>query len=238
MIDTSTALKASADLKAMLAGYDILPESITLHLGFARTKEPQLFYCGKCGASYTSVWVAKHLKAPLCDTCITNTNRTTRCVEPRPPYPMPPMYARDGSYLLPDLCTWFSAPLPAMAILIGGPGRGKTAQAHHLAAFCHSLSKTVRILGDRELLRLEAAELDACAKADLVIVDELGRRTTENVLSNICEVIDRRVIYDRKTVIITNLQGEDLGVLDARFISRAKLAKRIPFTGPDLRRPA
>ena len=52
-----------------------------------------------------------------------------------------------------------------------------------------------------------------------------------------CELIDRRVPYDRKTAIVSNLTGEDLAMMDARLISRFKAADRIPFTGVDLRRP-
>jgi hypothetical protein len=220
----------------LLAGYDIIPGSTDTHIRFARTKEPQEFKCRTCGAGYRSEWVGMHVTMPRCPSC-TEKLRGAEAPTTRTGYAMPPMYARDGSTLLPAVLAWLTRPLPALALLHGGPGRGKSAQAHHIGAWCHDRASTFRMIGDRDLLRLSDEELTAIAGVHVLVIDEIGRRTTEGVIANVCEIIDRRVPYDRKTAIVSNLTGEDLAMMDARLISRFKAADRIPFVGSDLRKP-
>jgi len=232
MIDVLTSPPNMADL---LAGYDILPESTATHIRFARTADPQPFICHVCGAEFRSVWVGIHVIRGRCNDCNEAMRKTA--VSTPDGYPMPPMYTRDGSALLPSVRAWMHRPLPAMALLHGGPGRGKSAQAHHIAARCHETNTRCQIIGDRDLIRMDDDALRSVASVSMLVIDEIGRRSSESVIANLCEIIDRRIPYDRKTAIISNLTGEDLAMIDARLISRIKAAERIAFTGPDLRKP-
>jgi hypothetical protein len=230
-----TDMLASPAVEA-LAQYAILPESTRTHIRFAQTAEPQPFQCQMCGLTYHSVWVGIHCVRGRCGACNEKMRQgVARSSQPEI-YPMPPMYARDGSALLPAVRSWMRRPLPALALLHGGPGRGKSAQGHHIAKHCFDAGATWRMIGDRDLMRLTDEALNELAGVSMLIVDEIGRRTTENVMASVCELIDRRVPYDRKTVIVSNLTGEDLALMDARLISRIKAAERIAFMGPDLRK--
>jgi hypothetical protein len=225
-----------ANIHDLLDGYNVIPSSTTTHVRFARAVTPQPFACLTCGAEYHSEWVGMHVVKPRCPAC-TERIRNTRSAPVHVGYPMPPMYTRDGSALLPAIRAWLTRPLPALALLHGGPGRGKSAQAHHIGAWCHDRNVTFRMIGDRDLMRLSDDDMALCASASVLVIDEIGRRTTEGVIANVCELIDRRVPYDRKTAIVSNLTGQDLAMVDARLISRLKAADRIAFTGGDLRKP-
>lgn len=229
-------IDAPPHIQRLLAGYDIIPGAT--HSRFACTAEPQPFTCLTCGQDYHTVWVGYHCVKPRCPACTERIRQGGGSESRRVGYPMPPMYARDGSALLTGVRAWLVRPLPALALLHGGPGRGKSAQAHHIGAWCHDRNSTFRMIGDRDLMRLSDDDLTACTSAHVLVIDEIGRRTTEGVIANVCELIDRRVPYDRKTAIVSNLTGEDLAMMDARLISRFKAADRIPFTGSDLRKPA
>lgn len=228
-------LDAPPHIAQMLATYDILPGAT--HPRFAKTAEPQPFTCATCRAEYRTVWVGYHCVTPRCPACTERIRQGNGQETSRAGYPMPPMYARDRSALLAPVRAWLIRPLPALALLHGGPGRGKSAQSHHICAWCHDRNSTFRMIGDRDLMRLADDDLTALASVHVLVIDEIGRRTTEGVIANVCELIDRRVPYDRKTAIVSNLTGEDLAMMDARLISRFKAADRIPFTGVDLRRP-
>jgi hypothetical protein len=228
-------LDAPPHIAKLLAAYDILPGAT--HPRFARTAEPQPFACKTCGTEYHTVWVGYHCTTPRCPACTERIRQSGSQESARAGYPMPPMYARDGSTLLPTVRAWLGRPLPALALLHGGPGRGKSAQSHHIGAWCHDRNATFRMIGDRDLMRLADEDLTTLASVHVLVIDEIGRRTTEGVIANVCELIDRRVPYDRKTAIVSNLTGEDLAMMDARLISRFKAADRIAFTGSDLRKP-
>ncbi|MFW6341391.1 MAG: hypothetical protein ACOC00_00035 [Halothiobacillaceae bacterium] len=219
-----------------LSRYDLEPGSWP---GFwAKASRPYEFVCRTCRTRYRSVWVGKHSARPICDPCL--ASHVARAEEPpeRPPYPMPPIYQADGSSLMREVRTWAHDREPALALLEGGPGRGKTAQAHHLCAHYHRHGKTYAVMGDRDLVRLDDDRLVAASSASLLVIDEIGRRTTEGCLANLVDVIDRRAPYLRKTLIVTNLGPQQQADLDARLYSRLAQAKRIRFDGPDLRMAA
>lgn len=230
-------LKTPPNIHELLAGYDVLPESTITHIRFARTATPQPFQCKDCGKTYHSVWVGINCTRGWCEACKDKARNGSSRPSAPDIYAMPPMYARDGSALLPAVKAWMGRPLPALALLHGGPGRGKSAQAHHIAARCHDTQTRCMIIGDRDLMRIDDEALAAASAVSVLVIDEIGRRSSEAVIANLCEIIDRRIPYDRKTAIVSNLTGEDLATIDARLISRIKAAERIAFTGPDLRRP-
>jgi hypothetical protein len=201
---------------------------------FIRAVRPYVFKCGKCGAIFQSVFVGRHSVRPVCDFCIAKADQESQR-RLRPPYPMPPMYARDGSTLEPALAEWLAQPVPALILLSGGPGRGKTAQGHHLAAKANEQGKRWAILGDRDFIKPQDDQMHSAEKADLLVIDEIGRRTTEAATANVCEMIDRRVPWDRKTAIITNLTMTEIERIDPRLGSRLSLGALLVFGGSDLR---
>lgn len=214
-----------------LEGLDLVPGSWKFGKVFAKLKNPQDFNCVICGDNFKCV-LCRNLWLPRCRKCLDEINSGHSKVSP---YPMPPMYQRDGSKLDPRLLKFISEPLPALATISGAPGRGKTAQTHHVCSWYHKNRKKYVILSDRDLAPLKDETLEEVKKIPLVIIDELGKKTTDAIVANLCEIIDQRLPYDLKTLIVTNLGPAEMQKQDARLISRLGLALSIYFGGEDKR---
>ena len=143
---------------------------------------------------------------------------------------------------------WLEAPAANM-ILRGKPGRGKT---YFMWGLLHGLSQRLplydyRVCSSVELDEQMLAELDKFKTCSHIIkplldvrylfIDDLGvERTSERVEREYGHLIDHRLMYDRITVITTNLSSEDIALrYGPRTKSRLHEYAWIEFGGPDLR---
>lgn len=218
-----------------LDGYELASDSMRERGPWAKAARPYPFLCRVCGQSYESIWVGKHTSQPICDRCVIAARKADERRPASEPYPMPRMYALDGSALLQPVKAWAYDPSAPLALLVGGPGRGKTAQAHHIAALAHRWGRTYKIISDRTIAMLGQDDIADLGRLDMLILDEIGRRTTEGAIAGACDILDARTPHGRKTAVVSNLSGVDLAQLDARLFSRLKEATRIAFEGPDMR---
>jgi len=203
---------------------------------FAKSVERCAFRCRICGQSYESVWVGRHETNPMCPACIAVARAGMGANGiAKPCYPMPPLYAQDGSSIMSEVKAWVHGPRHSL-VLTGGPGRGKTCQAHHAAAEATTRGLRPIVIGDRDLVMPDKGEMSLWGSTGFLVVDEIGKRSSPTTLANLCDLIDTRIAANRKTIMVTNLSGADVQAMDARLASRMRAAGVIRFDGPDLRR--
>lgn len=215
--------------------YDLDPRYADGPICMAKATEPQQFTC-RCGSSYQSEWVGRHTVRPMCPRCIAQERE--KCginhKPTRQPYPMPEMYAGDGSTLHQVAREWLEAG-KRLLIISGPPGRGKTCQTHHLAAVAHDMRVRAVFIGDRQLMAPDEQRMQEWAGTPMLIIDEVGKRCGAGAVANLCDLVDRRALSNRRTVMVTNLTGAEVVALDARLASRARAATVLRLDGHDMR---
>ncbi len=138
-------------------------------------------------------------------------------------------------------------------LLSGAPGLGKTflsasiarvvSEAGHsvvydTAAHVFSRFESQKFRRDDDADEAED-DVARCLKCDLLILDDLGSEmTTAFVQSALYQIVNTRLMTNRKTIISTNLSPDELGArYGAAIRSRLEGEYRIlPFFGEDIRR--
>ena len=173
----------------------------------------------------------------------------------REPYPgktMSPYQRMEKNY---DTCRDFAnefSPKSGNLLLSGHPGLGKTFLSASIARVVSEAGHSVvydtaaHIFARFEAQKFDrgddgdAAEDDVARylKCDLLIIDDLGTEmTTGFVQSALYQIVNTRLMTNRKTIISTNLNPEELGQrYGAAIQSRLQGEYRIlPFFGDDIR---
>ena len=154
-----------------------------------------------------------------------------------------------------DICQDYArqfSPRSGNLLLFGPPGLGKTFLSACIARVVSESGYSVvydtagHIFGQFEEAKFRRDEDESSAdnverylNCDLLIVDDLGTEmTTAFVQSALYQIINSRLIRNKKTIINTNLRLEDLGQrYGAQIRSRLEGEyELLPFIGEDIRR--
>lgn len=148
-----------------------------------------------------------------------------------------------------NFCAQFES-IKSNLIFTGLPGRGKTFMCNCIAGSLIQQGYQVIYITAAHLTQLarevfydethldKAALFDAVSDCDLLIIDDLGaEHRTAFAANTLFDIINTRLLSDRRMIISTNLDPEDIGnQYDPRLSSRIKAYfKVIPFIGEDIR---
>lgn len=144
-----------------------------------------------------------------------------------------------------EVARWLGSPQRVL-VLVGDMGVGKTiASALAVAAWIRR-RKTCAYLREPALVRwwhastlAQEARVEALRNVDLLVIDEMGTSATrdaERSRDAIFGMLDDRIGAERRTILVGNLQPDDLARYGARFADRlAEVATVAHVVGPSLR---
>jgi CheY-like chemotaxis protein len=131
-----------------------------------------------------------------------------------------------------EVAAWAATPLPRLLVLVGPTGTGKTWQAW---GALRALGREHQAVKGAGLHRLDRGELRTLVTCGVLLLDDLGARTSPGALASALEVIDLRGDERRLTIVTTNATFSDLGQIEPRLASRLAAGKIVKLAGRDRR---
>jgi DNA replication protein DnaC len=132
----------------------------------------------------------------------------------------------------PEVAAWAVRPVPPLLLLVGPTGTGKTWQAW---GALRDLGRQHQAVKGAGLHRLDRDELGELATCGVLLLDDLGARTSPGALASALELIDLRLDDRRLTIVTTNASFADLGQIEPRLASRLASGKVVKLSGKDRR---
>jgi len=131
-----------------------------------------------------------------------------------------------------EVMAWAVSPTPALLVLTGPTGTGKTWQAW---GAIRALGRPHQLAKAGTLSRLDRDDLRALACAGVLLIDDLAARTTPGALASALELIDLRLESSALTIVTTNATFAALSELEPRLSSRLASGRVVKLAGKDRR---
>jgi DNA replication protein DnaC len=132
-----------------------------------------------------------------------------------------------------EVAGWAKDPRPALLVLTGPTGTGKTWQAWGaLRALRRSEHAAVKAT---MLQRLDADAVARLIRMPALLIDDLAARTTPGALATALEIVDQRQESAALTIVTTNATLPAISDLEPRLASRLAAGRVVQMGGRDRR---
>ena len=163
---------------------------------------------------------------------LSNRRRAARYLPPRQAATLGAPEAYAYATAAGEVAAWAARPSSSLLVLVGPTGTGKTWQAW---GALRALGREHQAVKGSGLHRLDREELRTLVTCGVLLLDDLGARTSPGALASALELIDLRGDERRLTIVTTNASFADLGQMEPRLASRLAAGKIVKLDGKDRR---